>query len=176
MKKFLKTFTVISDKFCDFVNIISMADCIFLMGMIVVDVITGNFFNSPIPGIYEICQVVLTILVFTSWAYAQSKHGHIHVTLFVQRMPQKLRFVCFAITSYLSTIIMAIGTYAVWIVTWSKKSSGECTGTLLIPYWPFYLLEFISFVIFTILLLRDSLKATVAIVDKEMAEEIQASW
>ena len=176
MKNFLDKFTKVTDRLCDVINVISMATTVFLMATICVDVVTGNIFNRPIPGVYELCQVILTVLVFTSWAYTQSKHGHIHVTMFVAMMPQKLRFFCFAVTSYLSTAIMVIATYAVWIITWDKKASAECTGTLQIPYWPFYLLEFIAFAFFTLILLRDSMKATVAMVNKEVADEIQASW
>ena len=133
MNKSLRIFTKATDKFVDAINVISMIDCVFLMIMICVDIITGNFLSNPIPGVYEVCQVFLTVLVFTSWCYAQSKHSHIHVTLFIMKMPTTLKFICFGVTAIFSTIAMAIGTYAVFISMLSKKASGECTGTLLIP-------------------------------------------
>lgn len=176
MKQFMDKVTKVTDKLCEIVSIFSMVTIVFLMAMICVDVVTGNIFNNPIPGVYEVCQVILTTLVFSSWAYTQCKHGHIHVTMFVSKMPQKLRFVCFAITSYISTFVMGIATYAVYLNIWDKKASGECTGTLQIPYWPFFLLEAIAFAFFTVILLRDALKATIAIVNKQLAEEIQATW
>ena len=176
MNKSLRLFTKATDKFVDAINVISMIDVVFLMIMIVIDIITGNFLSNPIPGVYEVLQVFLSVLVFTSWCYAQSKHSHIHVTLFIMRFPTKLRFVCFGITSFISTIAMAIGTYAVFLSMLSKKASGECTGTLQIPYWPFDLIEFLSFAVFTLLLCRDSIRALVSIKDKEMAAEIQATW
>lgn len=176
MKQTMDKITRVTDKLCEIVSWFSMITIMFLMITICIDVVTGNIFNRPIPGIYEVCQVILTTLVFTSWAYTQCHHGHIHVTMFVARMPQGLRFFCFAVTSYISTFVMAIATYAVYLNIWDKMASGECTGTLQIPYWPFFLLEAIAFAFFTLILLRDSVKATLAMFNKEIAEEIQASW
>lgn len=176
MKQTMDKITAVTDKICEIVSIFSMITIVFLMVTICIDVVTGNIFDNPIPGVYEVCQVILTTLVFSSWAYTQCKHGHIHVTMFVSRMPQKLRFFCFAFTSFLSTFVMGFASYAVWIAIFEKKASGECTGTLQIPYWPFYCIEFIAFVMLTVILLRDAVKATMAMVNKEMAEEIQATW
>lgn len=176
MKQAIDKVTKVTDKMCEIVSIFSMVTIVFLMLTICADVVTGNIFNNPIKGVYEVCQVILTTLVFTSWAYTQCKHGHIHVTMFVSRMPQKLRFFCFAVTSFISTFIMGLATYAVYLNIWEKKASGECTGTLQIPYWPFFLIEAIAFAFFTLILLRDALKATIAIVSSELADEIQASW
>lgn len=148
----------------------------FLMITICINVVTGNIFDRPIPGVYKVCQVILTTLVFTSWAYTQCHRGHIHVTMFVARMPQGLRFFCFAVASYISTVVMGIAAYAVFLAIRDKMVSGECTGTLQIPYWPFFLLEAIAFAFFTLILLRDSVKATLAMFNKDIAEKIQAAW
>ncbi|MCR5387642.1 MAG: hypothetical protein K6E56_00180, partial [Lachnospiraceae bacterium] len=90
--------------------------------------------------------------------------------------PQKLRFICFGITSLLSTVTMVIAAYAVYFSILDKKKSGECTGTLLIPYWPFFIFEFIAFILLALLLFKDTIKAFWAIGSKEVADEIQATW
>ena len=175
MKQFMDKFTTVSDLVCKIFAYVSMVAIVFLMGAICVDAVTTNL-KVPLPGMYELCQMILTTVVFTTWAYTQSMHGHIHVTMFVSRMPQKLRFLCFGITSLISTVVMGIASYAVYLQIFKKKASGEQTGTLLIPHWPFYIFETIAFVLLTILLLRDTIKAFMAMGSKEMAEEIQATW
>ena len=57
-----------------------------------------------------------------------------------------------------------------------KMASGEATGTLLIPFWPFYIIEFIAFLVFTLALLCDTIKAVMAIFDNEIADDIMKSW
>lgn len=175
MKQFMDKFTKVSDAVCKLFAYVSMVAIVFLMGAICVDAVTTNF-NVPVKGMYELCQVILTTVVFTTWAYTQSTHGHIHVTMFVSRMPQKLRFFCFGFTSLISTLVMGVASYAVYFQILKKKASGEQTGTLLIPYWPFYIFEMIAFILLTVLLLRDTIKAFMAMGSKEMAEEIQATW
>lgn len=163
-------------KLCYCVCFVSMLLVTCMMLLMFVDSMLGLFLNSRITGSYEVVQCMLCILVFTSWAYTQTVHGHIHVVMFVRMMPQKLRFICFSLTALLSTATMGFATYALMGVIKSKKASGECTGTLLIPYWPFYVIELVAFLVFTLALLCDTIKSIIAIGDKEVAEEIMESW
>ena len=89
---------------------------------------------------------------------------------------QKLRFLCFSLTSISSTVTLAVAAYAVWIRLFEVMESNERTGTLLIPYWHFYIFEFLAMALLAIVLLRDAIKAVYAIADKETAEEIQTTW
>ena len=129
-----------------------------------------------IKGCYEIVQVALACFVFSTWAYTQSVHGHINVVMFIQKMPQKLRFVCYAFTSLLSVATMAFGTYASFVMIDEVRKTGEATANLMIPFWPFYIFEFVALALLTVTLFLDALKAIVAIFNKDMAEQIQADW
>ncbi len=163
-------------KVCYYICFVSMILVVVMMLLMTVDALLGKLFSARILGTYELVQCMLCILVFTSWAYTQTQHGHIHVVMFVRMMPQKLRFICFSLTALLSTVTMGFATYALIGAIQGKLASGEATGTLLIPYWPFYVVEFIAFLVFTLALLCDTIKAILAIVDKEVAEEIMESW
>ena len=176
MKAAVLTSTNIVKKVCYYVCFVSMILVVCMMLLMFVDALLGLFFNSRITGSYELVQCFLCILVFTSWAYTQTEHGHIHVVMFVRMMPQKLRFFCFGLTALLSTVTMGFATYALIGAIKSKMASGECTGTLLIPYWPFYAIEFIAFLVFTLALLCDTIKAIIAMFDNEVAEDVMKSW
>jgi TRAP-type C4-dicarboxylate transport system permease small subunit len=147
-----------------------------MMILMTIDAVGGLFFNFRVKGSYELVQVILSVVVFTSWAYTQTEHGHIHVVMFIRMFPEKVRFVVFTLVSALSTVVMAIASYGVYRMILDKMSSNDRTATLLIPYWPFYLIELIAFIIFTIALLGDTFKAVAAIFNKEAAEEIQSTW
>ena len=168
--------TKITDKMSRFIIYMSMGGAAFLMFYMTVDVVLRHFFNSPIKGGYEISTLVLSVLIFTSFSYTQVMHKHIHVTMFIGMMPQVPRFICFGITSILSTIVLGFATYATFLQTIHFYNKGTSTGMLLIPQWPFVLIECISLAFFTLVLLRDALKAVLAIGNETYAKEIQAYW
>ena len=176
MKKAVLASTNAVKRLCYYVCFVSMILVVVMMLLMTVDALLGKLFSSRILGTYELVQCMLCILVFTSWAYTQTQHGHIHVVMFVRMMPQKLRFICFSITALLSTATMGFACYALIGAIQGKMASGEATGTLLIPFWPFYIVEFVAFLMFTLALLCDTVKSILAIFDEEVAEDIMESW
>ena len=176
MKKFMAAYTNIGNKVCYYLCYASMFIIAIMMVLMFVDSMLGLFFNSRIMGSYELVQVMLSILVFSSWAYTQTVHGHINVVMFIRLMPQKVRFVCYGLTSILSTVTMFFATRAVYQMIGDKMANKEATATLMIPYWPFYIFELLAFALMAIMLLCDAIKAVAAIVDKDFAEEIQSTW
>lgn len=176
MKPVLDKITTVTDKICYYVSYLSMAVIVIMMALMTVDVIASHIFNYRIPGAFEISEMVLSTLVFSSWAYTQTVHGHMHVTMFISKMPQVPRFICFGLTSLISVVTMVFGAVAVYSQIFSVMKSGECTATLLIPYWPFYIFEFLAFALMAIVLFRDAFKAIVAIGSKPIADEIEATW
>ena len=176
MKKVMKGYTLVTSKLCYYICYIGMVLIAAMMLIMFVDSMLGLFFNYRILGVFELVQCMLLIVVFASWAYTQTVHGHIHVTMFVGMMPQKLRFICFSITSLLSVVTMVFGTWGAARGIEEKLASHEITATLMIPIWPLFVLETIVFGLFTLTLLSDTIKSFLAIFSKEYAEEIQSSW
>lgn len=176
MKKFINVYERLCEKTCYGMSFISMICIAFMMVLMTIDVLLSLIINKRIMGAYELTQVALLLVVFSSWAYTQTQHGHIHVVMFINMMPQGLRFFCYGITSLISTVTMGFASYAVWLGIWEKKAAGEATANLLIPFWPLYIIEFLAFVLMTICLLQDTIKAIYAMSNKEAAEEIQKHW
>ena len=176
MKKVLNTLCKITDKISFYLCYASMFIIVVMMVLMFIDCMLGLFANSRITGSYELVQVGLSILVFSSWAYTQTVHGHINVIMFIRMFPRKLRFIFYGFTSILSTVMMFFAARAVFTMIGDKMASREATGTLLIPLWPFYIFEFAAFVLLALVLLFDAIKAIMAIWDHEYAEEIQSTW
>jgi TRAP-type C4-dicarboxylate transport system permease small subunit len=147
-----------------------------MMILMSIDAIGGLFFNFRVKGSYEIVQMILSVLVFTSWGYTQTEHGHIHVVMFIKMFPAKVRFIIFGLTSALSVVVMVIGAYGVYNMILDKMAANERTANLLIPFWPFYLIEFISFILFAAALFADMLKAFAAVGNEEAAKEVMSTW
>ena len=176
MKPVLDKITKVSDKVCYGVSWLSMAMCVIMTVLLVVDVLGRKIGIFTIKGCYEIIQMCLCTFIFSTWSYVQSIHGHIHVVMFIQKMGKIARFICFGVTSVISTVTMGIGAYAVYKQIFTMIKTGESTANLLIPFWPFYIVECVAFVLFTITLLIDCVKAFVAMFNEEVATEVQSTW
>jgi TRAP-type C4-dicarboxylate transport system permease small subunit len=172
----MKKLTTLSHLLCRYVSYCSMAALVIIMGLMTVDVLLRHLFNRPITGGFDIVTLGMTILVFSSWSYAQVEHGHVHVTMFVGMMPPLPRFICFGFTSILSAGVMGFATAATFQQVFRMIAEKSSTGTLLIPFWPFMALECLAFAIFTLVLALDAAKAVGAIFSKELAREVQAFW
>lgn len=176
MKPVLDKITKVSDNLCRYVSWLSMIMCVVMTILLVVDVLGRKIGIFTIKGCYEIIQMCLCTFIFSTWSYVQSVHGHIHVVMFIQKMGKVARFICFGVTSVISTVTMGVGAYAVYKQIFNMIDSGESTANLLIPFWPFYIIECVAFVLFTVTLLIDCVKAFVAMFDHEVAEEVQSTW
>lgn len=172
----MKTLTKIVVSLCKYVSYCSMAATLIVMVLMTVDVFLRLVFNSPILGSYEIVTMVMSVLIFSSWSYTQTVHGHIHVTMFISKMPHKIRFVLFSFTSLLSTVIMAFVTYASYEYMFKLMGNKTSTSVLMIPHWPFVGLECIAMLLFTFVLLIDAIKSILAIFNDEYAREVSADW
>jgi len=176
MRKFINAFESGVKKVCYYVCFAAMLMVVLMMLLMFVDALLGKLFNSRMTGSYELVQCMLCILVFTSWAYTQTEHGHINVVMFVRKMHRVPRFIMYAATSVLSVVTISIGAYGVYLAMLGKMANHESTGTLLIPLWPFYLFEFVAFVFLAIALLCDAIKAIAAIANKEIGDDIMQHW
>lgn len=167
----MKAFNKIVDRFCLVCGYISAAAMAFIMLWMFYDLCARIFFNAPVTGGYEVSCMIMSILTFASWSYAQSKHGHIHVTMFISKMPLKVKSTIFAISSWLSTFTLGAMTYAAFLYSVSMK---KVTAMLLIPYKPFVIIMCVCFLAFAVSLLRDAVKATMAIRNDALAKEIES--
>lgn len=172
----MKTFTKITNRISVYVSYLSMAAVVFIMVYMTLDVILRHLFNSPIKGGYEVSTLAMVILVFTSWSYTQTVNGHIHVTMLVRVLPNVPKFILFGLTSLFSAVVMGIGTYAAYLQIFQLYSRKTSTGMLLIPHWPFMVIECIALGFFTLILFRDAIRAIMAMFNEEIAEEITSTW
>ena len=165
----MKLFGKVIDKICFVSGIVSAASMAFIMLWMFYDLCRRILLDAPMTGGYEVTCMVMSILTFASWSYAQSKHGHIHVTMFINMMPDKAKNILFAITSWISTFTLGIMTYASFTYAITMK---KVSAMLLVPYKPFVFIMSICAFAFALALLSDAVKATLAIRNEELAKEI----
>lgn len=172
MTAFNKTLQRIS-KFGYYISAIGI---VAIMTLIFVDVFIRYVFNISIVGSYEIVELIMSVAIFMSFAYTQAEKGHVHVTMLISKLPTRPRFICYSITSLLSTGIVGATAYAAFEQAGKVMAKGSSTGVLAIPFFPFYYIESVALALFTLVLLGDALKACVAIFNDEVAKDIESSW
>lgn len=128
-----------------------------LMVLIVADVIMRYFFNSPIPGVFELTEQATGLVVVLSLAYCALEKGHINVDLVISRFSKKGQAVFGSIAA-----ILGIG--IIFIMVWQTAGyvkvmfrSGQSTTTLLIPLFPFITVTTIGLTLFLLVLIGDFL-------------------
>lgn len=158
------------------VALVSFAAFLFIAALCVVDVVRDLLMHSPILGAYELVQQSMVCGVFCAFAYGQTEKSHINMTIFLEKLPQKLRMAIFALMQLLSLAIAVLLCCACAIQINSSYTSGTTTGMLYIPLWPFYVVEFLAVIAFILTLAYDALLSIGAIFSEPLAAEVQSSW
>lgn len=163
-------------RFAHAVALVSFVSFLFIAALCVTDVALDLLLHSPIVGAYELVQQSMICGVFCAFAYGQTEKSHINMTIFLQKMPQRIRMAIFAVMQVLSVGISVLLSYAAGIQIITAYTSGTVTGMLYIPLWPFYVVEFLAVIAFTLTLLYDTLLSIGGIFSSQLAQEVQSSW
>lgn len=156
--------------------LVSYAAFIAVMIIIVLDVALRKITQSGIMGTYEIVERALMCGVFASYAYTQSEHGHVRVTMFISKLPGRLRLVVNALTYIISSAGAFLLTYAAVLQGNYSQTASTMTGVLHIPLFPFFWIEAVCMAVFGIALLWEVIKSFAALGNKEIAQELTADW
>ena len=151
--------------------------CLFgMMALVATDVLRRLLFNSPILGGYEICQMLMVIVVLMGMPYALSQKAIIHVTFLLPRLPKPIRHGAWALLQIMGTGVFLLFGYGTLIHGLFLKERGAVSGTIAIPFWPFYMIAAFGLFIYALIQLYDSLKAVAAIFSEKYALEISEQW
>jgi TRAP-type C4-dicarboxylate transport system permease small subunit len=72
-------------------NILSAGIISFMMFLTTVDVVLRYIFNSPLPGVYTLCEMLMVGAVYPAVAYVQQIKGHVRVDVLIDRLKGNLR-------------------------------------------------------------------------------------
>ncbi len=158
------------------VSLVSYAGVLAIMLLNVADVLMTKTFTKPIQGAYEITEVFLLCTVMASFAYTQSRHGHINMGMVLKRFPRPIALFLYALTGVFSAATAGAVGYATILQAQSAMQRGSVTAVLHIPLVPFYYVEALAMFIFAIVLLYDAVLAFAASRNDEYAEAGISTW
>lgn len=107
-----------------------------LMLLTFVDVVGRNVFNAPVPGGFEITQLMMAALIFTAIPVVSWQEQHIVIDLFDALIPRAVTPYLQAAASLISAVAMFILTRQTWRLAAELRGYNEITEYLRAPVWP----------------------------------------
>lgn len=158
------------------ISSISYVGFFFIMIITVVDVIVRYITGSAILGVYEIVERVMICAVFAAFAYTQTEHGHVMISLVIRLFPVKLKCGLMAINNLLSAVASVLVGYAAAKQAIVAYNAHYTTGVLKIIIYPFYWVVVVSMAALCIAFLLDVVRNVLAFGDKELADKIDSEF
>lgn len=168
--------TNVVNKITRILVIVSYVAFLFIMLITVADIIMRLITNSSILGAYELVEKAMVCGVFAAFAFTQSEHGHVQITLVIAKFPKRLQFFIMMLNNLLSvvaTIMVAYGAYRQSIVAFNSHYT---TGVLYIPTYPFYYVEIVAMAILVLAFLLDAVKCAIGIFKPDSQVALMRTW
>ena len=108
-----------------------------LMLITTADVISRSFFNKPIPGVLEMSEYMLSVIILLGAAYTQQVKGHVWVDFFTVKFSKRTQMVFQVITDVATLFIISIVVCMGFSDAMEEKTVSDM---LRIPQWPFKML------------------------------------
>ena len=107
-----------------------------MMVLTFVDVIGRYFFNAPVPGGFEITELLLATLIFAALPLVTLSGEQITVDLFDAMIPSSIQHFRDALISFLSGLILFVLCVSMWEKADEMRNYGDTTAILSIPIYP----------------------------------------
>lgn len=115
--------------------------------MSVTSVIGRALFNLPVPGDYELVQMLSAMGIAMCLPYCQLKRGHVFVDFFTLWAPPALKRVLDAIASLLLAGASFLLAWRIWDGMLEMREYGETSMVIALPVWWGYIPVAPSFVL-----------------------------
>lgn len=122
--------------FCTYAAVLAAFTIALMILSTTMDATARYVLNSPIPGVFELNEVLLVICVYMGLAWTQIERGHIRVTAFLMRLSDETE-VKFVILAWVVTFIFIfILAYQSAIGAWESFLIREFRwGSVQMPIW-----------------------------------------
>ena len=103
----------------------------------VTNIIGRKFFHNPILGTVELTRMLLAVVVFLGLAHSEDLGDHITIDLIYVRLRQRMRMAFNVFANVLSVGVIGLMAYQLFDFSRFTRHTGEETGILEWPIWPF---------------------------------------
>ncbi len=122
--------------FCTFTAVLAAITIALMILSTTMDATARYLINSPIPGIFELNEVLLVICVYMGMAWTQIERGHIRVTAFLMRVSEETEVKLNIFAWVVTFIFLFILAYQSAIGAWESFQIREFRwGSVQMPIW-----------------------------------------
>lgn len=107
-----------------------------LMLLTCVDVIGRYFFSRPLPGGFELTELAMGALIFTSLPLVSLRRQHVRVDLLDHLVPVSIRVAQQTLLDVVAAVCMGAIAWRLWVRAADMARAGETTATLQIIVYP----------------------------------------
>jgi TRAP-type C4-dicarboxylate transport system permease small subunit len=115
-----------------------------MLAVQVANIIGRKGFQFPILGTVEMTRMLLAVVVFLGLAYSEDLGDHITIDLIYVRVGPRARVALDLFSNVFSIAIVGLVSWQLFRYVLFTRRSGEDTGTLDWPIWPFVLVAAIG--------------------------------
>jgi TRAP-type C4-dicarboxylate transport system permease small subunit len=139
-------------------NYIGAAVLTAMMTLTGIDVIGRYALNKPLPGSFEITELLMAVMISLALAYCTYERGHVRVDILTQKLSRRGQ----AIAGFIADIVFLL---LYLLITWQTVYRVQSfidkkltTNVLYIPIFPFAIVVVAGFAALCLVLLRDAVE------------------
>ncbi len=108
-----------------------------MMLITTVDVVLRYIFNSPLPGIFILCEMLMVCAVYLSVAYIQQQEGHVRVDIIIDKLKGSPRIALELAILILSLAAFGLVFWKTGVNAWDAwVTDDHAMGLIEYPFWP----------------------------------------
>ena len=119
------------------VSAAAMVAMVFVVVAVVVDVCLRYFLHSPLLGLWDICTVAFSVIVWGPMALAAFKGSHVAMTFLVDKLPRLPRLGLELVVNLVTSGILGTVSWRLLMHGIVMAETKVQTGVLRIPFGPF---------------------------------------
>ena len=108
-----------------------------LMVLVVTGDVVGRYFGFPVPGAFELNELLIVVLIGLGLAYTQAEKGNVAVGILVDRFSPRTQAFFDCLASVAGLIIAILLVWQTFLHGMMSLRAGEITCALQIPLFPF---------------------------------------
>jgi TRAP-type mannitol/chloroaromatic compound transport system permease small subunit len=159
----LNTFEKVLQSVTEKMATVAMVAIVACMLLVTSDVVKRAIVIVPIPGTFEMVELIAALVLSMGIGYLTFVKGHVSVGIIVDRFSPRTQAIFDLIGGAISLGFTAWLTSAMFAFATLTRIGGGVTGHLLIPLYPFIYLVAVALALTCVVFIRDIVKAVIGI-------------
>ena len=130
-----------------------------VMVVVCINVVGRAVFGSPLKGTVDIVSLLGALIIAGAMAYTQILKGHIRITLFVERLPGRIRYIIASVIDLIGFTLFGLISWQTILFARDTYDIGELSEVLKIPLTPFAVVITVGCIALSLVLLVDLITA-----------------